>query len=304
MRLLVTGASGLIGRHVVELAAESDDIELIASARTQSAGLPATASFMAADLSDASQAAELIRATRPTHILHAAWETRHPTYWEDVANLDWVASATRMAEAFAEVGGRRFIQVGSCAEYDWSYGMCVEDETPSRPATRYGEAKLAAFRSVADIAQNRFEAAEARMFMVFGPGENPARFIPTICGHHLAGTVPRLGSGIQARDFLYVKDAAEALLHIVRADGAEGIFNVAAGEPVTLAAIARMLAQLANAAETGLGLQPDRPGDPARLTASAARLRNLAWQPRYPLEAALGETLAWWREEMRRAASD
>lgn len=294
MRLLVTGAGGLIGSHVIRLAAAEDGIELIATARRRPATLPPSASFAAADLAKAEEATALIREQRPTHIIHAAWETRHPTYWNDIANLGWVTSTARMAVEFAAVGGRRFVQLGSCAEYDWSHGLCVEGVTPDHPATRYGQAKLAAFQAIEAAAMGGFEAVEARIFWVFGPGENSARLIPLICRSHLAGTVPELGSGSQRRDLVYAEDAAAALLALARADGVTGTVNIGSGEPVPLATVATLLGDIAGASETGVGHRPDLPGDPALLSASSDRIRSIGWAPKWPLDEALAETYRWW----------
>jgi nucleoside-diphosphate-sugar epimerase len=299
LRLLVTGAGGLIGRHVVELAA-NQSIAVIASARKRPPQLAEGIEFAAADLSDEAEAAALVRSVQPTHIIHAAWETRQPTYWEDPINLAWVAATQRMAQAFAESNGQRFVQLGSCAEYDWSYGRCDEESTPTVPATLYGKAKVAAFQAVRTAGHNKFQAVEARIFMVYGPGENPERFIPTICRNHAAGTVPNLASGTQLRDWLYVKDAARALLTLAQAGAPADVVNIGSGEAVSLGQVATTLARLAGAAETGLGRRPDRPGDPHLLTASTTRLRATGWQPAYDLESGLRETLDWWREEANR----
>lgn len=285
----MTGASGLVGGHVAAAAAADPRIDVVASARSRPAGLAPAIAFAAADLSDADDAARLVREVCPTHVIHAAWETRHPTYYEDIANLDWVASAARMAAAFDEVGGRRFVQIGSCAEY------CSSGIGPiTHPATRYGRAKLAAFAAIEAAAHGAFEAVEARIFWVFGPGENPARLIPLICRGHLAGEVPVLGSGSHLRDLLYAPDAAAALLALARADGMTGVVDIGSGKAVALASVAATLASLARASDTGLGRRPDRPGDPPSLVANATRLRATGWTPAATLDDALARTLAWW----------
>ena len=302
MRLLLTGAGGLIGRHVAAAAAADPDIDLVATARTRPGFLPQGAAFHAANLTDPSAAAALVRAVAPTHMVHTAWETRHPTYWDDISNLDWVVSAAAMAEAFAEVGGERFVQLGSCAQYDWSHGRCIEDVTPDRPATRYGEAKSAAFRAIEAAARARFAALEARPFLVYGPGENPARFIPAICRAHLAGRVPELGSGRQRRDVVHAEDAANALLALARAEGLTGTVNIGTGEETTLGDVATKLAEMAGASRTGLGRRPDREGDPDLLIAATDRLRATGWSPRIPLARGLADTFAWWRIQEGRGA--
>jgi len=147
---------------------------------------------------------------------------------------------------------------------------------------------------------DRFQAVEARIFMVYGPGENPERFIPTICRNHVAGTIPSLSSGTQLRDWLYVKDAARALLTLAQAGAPADVVNIGSGEAVSLGQVATILARLAGAAETGLGRRPDRPGDPHMLSASTTRLRATGWRPAYDLETGLRETLDWWRKQANR----
>jgi nucleoside-diphosphate-sugar epimerase len=272
-----------------------DGVELVATSRKRPADLPEGAVFVAADLSDAAEAAAIVRRHAPTHLVHAGWETTHPTYWHDPINFEWVKSAAAMAEAFAKVGGLRFVQIGTCAEYDWSHERCVEGETPDQPATPYGEAKVAAFKRIKAAARGRFEAAEGRIFWVFGPGENSSRLIPMICRSYLAGRVPDLGSGQQKRDLLFAEDAASAILKLAIADGMEGVVNIARGDEIELSAVAEILAELIGAPETGLGRRKDSPGDPKRLAASSDRIRSTGWSPSYTLREGLAKTVAWWQ---------
>jgi nucleoside-diphosphate-sugar epimerase len=296
MRLLLTGAGGFVGRHVAAAAAADPAIALVTAGRGCSPEVSGTAPFHRADLSDPAAAAALIAEVRPTHVIHAAWETGHPGYWHDMANVDWVIATATMARSFAQTGGTRFVQIGSCAEYDWSGGRCVEGVTPDRPSTRYGLAKLAAFRAIEAAAADRFEAIEARLFHLYGPGENPERFVPTICRGHLRGAVPQLGSGRHRRDLLHAEDVARALLALAKADGVVGSVNVASGEEVVLGDVALELAAIAGAAETGLGRREDRPGDPERLVAAPSlKLGATGWRPLVPLAEGLRATFDWWR---------
>ena len=302
MRLLLTGAGGLIGRHVAAAAAADRDIALVATARRRPGTLPDGVEFHAANLTDASVAAALVRAVAPTHIVHTAWETGHPTYWEDMINLAWVDSAVSMARAFAEVGGERFVHLGSCAQYDWSQRLCIEHVTPDRPTTRYGKAKSASFRAIEAAAHGRFAALEARPFFVYGPGENPARFIPSICRSHLEGRIPELGSGRQRRDMIHAEDAAGALLVLAGAEGLTGTVNIGTGLETSLELVATLLADMAGASQTGLGRRPDRVGDPELLIAGTDRLRSTGWSPQVSLVRGLADTFAWWRRQLDKAA--
>jgi nucleoside-diphosphate-sugar epimerase len=200
-----------------------------------------------------------------------------------------------MARVFATCGGRRFIQLGSSAEYGPANGSCVERVTPDRPKSRYGQAKLAAFEAVEAAANDRFEAVEARIFFVYGPGENPARFVPLLCRAHLAGKVPSIGSGRQVRDLLHADDAAGALLAVAASAGLCGIINIGSGTPVTLAEVARLIAGVAGADSTGLGARGDRKDEPLLLVPAVERLRSTGWSPAIELEEGLSRTFAWWR---------
>lgn len=290
MKLLVTGAGGMIGGAVARIAA-SQGIEVVACGRRAPAGLPDAIACVGVDLSDAAAAAALIEHVAPTHVIHAAWETRQPSYWNDPVNLDWVVATAAMAGAFARIGGKRFVQIGSCAEYDWTLPAPLRDG----PATRYGKAKLAAFRAVETAGHAQFSAVEARIFWVYGPGENSARYVPLICRSYAAGVVPDLGSGRQLRDLVHIDDAARALTMLLSDDAPTGIVDIGTGTGTPLADVAIELAAIAGMRETGLGRIADRPGDPAALVADPAALRATGWVPRIDLQTGLADAFAAWR---------
>jgi nucleoside-diphosphate-sugar epimerase len=296
-RLLVTGASGLIGGAIVR-AAIARGMDVTASARHRPADLPPLTKFVAADLLDLGAAAGLIEIVAPTHVIHAAWETRRPTYWEDPANLDWALSAARMAQAFARNGGLRFVLVGTCASYDWSYGLCREGVTPDRPSTRYGAAKSVAFQAIQLAAREQFEACDARVFLLYGPGEEETRYVPLICRSHIRGVIPPIGNGRQVRDLLHVDDVAGALLALVEADGLTGVVNLGSGEPVTLAEVSEVLRRIAGTHHGGLGSK-DTPGSEAAILApDVSRLKSIGWTPSIRLEQGLAQTYEWWQARM------
>ena len=290
----MTGAGGLIG-GAVACAAAAAGIEVIACGRRAPTDLPDGVACIGADLTDPNVAAALVRTVAPSHIVHAAWETRQPTYWHDPVNLDWVMATAAMAGAFARIAGTRFLQVGSCAEYDWIGGLPMRDG----PATRYGKAKLAAFRAIETAAHAGFATVEARIFWVYGPGENAARFIPLLCRSHAAGVPPNLGSGRQLRDLVHIDDAAQALLLLLDDAAPTGVVDIGTGKGTLLADVAVLIAGLAGTGETGLGRNPDRPDDPAALLADAAALRSTGWTPRISLYDGLQRVFTEWQQKHR-----
>lgn len=296
---LVTGASGFVGRHAVAaLAARGFTVHAVA--RRPLAEVPAA--WHAADLLDARARQSLMESVRPTHLLHLAWETRHGYFWEAPENLDWVAATLDLARCFHATGGTRMVLAGSCAEYDWSPealgdGICRERETPCRPATLYGTAKLAAYElTAAYAARAGISHAWGRLFLAYGPYEADARLVPSVVLSLLAGKRVKLGDGDKRRDFMDARDAGAAFAALL-ASPEEGPVNIASGACLTIADVASRLGHLIGKADLlDFGALAPRANDPPHLCAEVARLTaEVGFVPGYHPERGLADAVAWWR---------
>jgi nucleoside-diphosphate-sugar epimerase len=166
-RVLITGATGFIGRHCLERLCESGG-EIHAVTRTLPQPAAGPARWHAADLRDPAAARNLIETVRPDHLLHLAWEATPRLYAGPPENLRWLIGATAMLTAFGEYGGQRFVGAGSLAEYAGGQEVCAEDETPIRPATVYGKCKAACWLAAQAAAQHyRFDAADLPVRLLF-----------------------------------------------------------------------------------------------------------------------------------------
>ncbi len=292
MKVLLTGASGFLGHHVVQLL-QQRGIATVAIGRRRPMAL-APAQFHQVDLLDESELDQVLGACGATHLLHLAWVTEHGAYWESPHNLRWVGASLRLVEAFAAAGGRHVVVAGSCAEYDWSgSGVCVEDNTLLRPATLYGVAKHRTRQLLLDYAASRkLDVAWGRVFFPFGAGEDARRLLPSLVAA-LQGQVPPFGVSTRARrDFLPVADVASALLVLLQA-AATGDYNISSGTATPIVDVVKLVAeQLGADADTILRLPPARTGGPELLLGSNARLCALGWQPRDDLVSALRHAVA------------
>ena len=173
-RVLVTGAGGFIGTQAISLLAAGNwEVHAV---RRVAAGLSATTdphvTWYSCDLRESQETSALIGRVRPTHILHLAWNAEHGTYWTAADNQAWTQGTLVLARAFADLGGRRFVAAGTCAEYHWTNlsAPCVEDQTPCRPQTLYGRAKLEAATGVMTIARETgLSVAWGRLFFYTAP---------------------------------------------------------------------------------------------------------------------------------------
>ena len=165
------------------------------------------------DLLDSGATNKLASQVAATHLMHLAWITEPGVYWESPKNDDWLSASFSLLESFAEHGGLRAVLAGTCAEYDWSDGHCVEDKTPLRGKSLYAQSKLA-FRDAAfAVAKSAdLSVAWARLFLSFGPHERPERLVPAVIRALLAGERARCVDGSLERDFMYVVDVADAMI--------------------------------------------------------------------------------------------
>lgn len=298
---MLTGASGFVGRHVAEALLQAGDT--VIGVGRDPGRLPAGVLPVPLDLlADPRAAAAVVADLRPQVLVHAAWSTEHGRYWNDPANLDWSALTLTLARAVVEAGGRRIVTIGTCAEYDWSSlgtSPCSEDNTPERPHTLYGAAKHATARLVQAYCRGGdVSHAHARLFLLYGPHEQPQRLVPSLVRSLLAGAPARVTSGRQERDFMDVRDAGRAIAMLARGDFA-GTVNVASGQAVSVRTVAGTIGALTGRPELiRYGALPDRPQDPPCLAADTRVLRSATgFRPAIGLQDGLRAAIDWWREE-------
>lgn len=289
-RVLVTGASGYIGRHAVA-ALERRGVEVVALGSAQ------------ADLLAPDGPERAVAAAGADVLLHLAWYAEHGRFWTAPENLDWVGASLRLLRAFAAGGGRRAVMAGTCAEYGWVGldGPCVEGGTPLAPATLYGAAKHATHVAAEAYArQEGVSFAWGRVFFSFGPGEAPGRLVAAVARSLLAGEEVPTTEGTQVRDFIAVEELGDAYAALVES-GVEGAVNVASGRGVTVRDLVALVGR-----ETGredlirYGALPARADDPPFLVADVGRLeRETGWRAGEPLEDGVARAVAWWRERAR-----
>jgi UDP-glucose 4-epimerase len=181
----------------------------------------------------------------------------------------------------------------------------MEEDHPLQPVSPYGISKLAAERYVALYAEMYAVAAfSARPYSLYGPRQRKL-VVYDLLTRILAGESPLEIDADPAvtRDFVYVEDAADALIHLARRSPARGeAFNLASGRAVSLQALADALVAAAAADIEVTFSGRVRPGDPLRWDGDATRARGLGASFDTPLEEGLEATVAWARAETRALA--
>jgi UDP-glucose 4-epimerase len=174
-----------------------------------------------------------------------------------------------------------------------------QEDLPLRPVTAYGVAKLASAVLTAKMSEMvDIRHTWVRLAAVYGPGDDPKHLIPSTIRTLLAGKKPALTLGEQRWDYLYVEDAAKALVRIA-ATGATGILNLASGETIVIRKLVEHIRALVDPAlPLGFGDDAYRDDQVMHLEPDIARLRSATgWEREVSLDDGLRRTIAWYREE-------
>jgi nucleoside-diphosphate-sugar epimerase len=303
-RVLVTGASGFIGRHLVALLADGHEVHAVATHLPDAPIEPAIV-WHEVDLLDAAATDALVEQIRPERLVHLAWYAEHGRFWTARENLQWVAATLVLLRAFAAAGGQRAVIAGTCAEYDWSAlaegsGVCSESDTPLLPHTLYGAAKHAVHLLADRYGElEGFAVAWGRVFFLYGQAEQRGRLVPAVATSLLEGRETPVSDGTQLRDFMHVQDVAGAFAAMLDSD-VTGAVNVASGEGVSVKAVIETIAAASGRPELVRWGAVERPeGDPDALLADTERLRTeVGFEPSIALADGLAATVSWWRERL------
>jgi nucleoside-diphosphate-sugar epimerase len=309
-RVLVTGAGGFIGRwSVPALLGLGYEVHAVLSGRTgrdtpeQLRG----ARIHVGDLLEESCIEELMRAVRPTHLLHFAWIATPGLYWNSPDNFRWMSASVQLLRAFHSHGGERVMMAGSCAEYDWSrVEICEELSSPladgsAVPPSPYAQCKIALQTALADFGrQEHLSTAWGRIFFQFGPHEHPDRLVPSVICHLLLNQEAPCSHGRQIRSFLHVADVGAAFAAALDSE-LQGAVNIGSGERITLADLVHRIGrQIGRPELLRLGARPAAPNEPSLLVPETHRLRDeVRWRPRFTLDEGLSDTIGWWRGRLQ-----
>ena len=295
-RVLVTGGSGFVGRHVLPLLVQNG-YEVHATAFDDNQILLKGVDWHLADLLNKEKTERLLAEVRPSHLLHLAWYVEHGKYWTSLENFKWVEASLSLMRAFADNGGKRAVFAGTCAEYDWSFKLLSEKSTPCVSTTPYSTCKnalhsmLSSFSGASDIS-----IAWGRLFFLYGPHEHPARLVSSLVRTLLRDENFECSEGRQVRDFLFIEDAARAFESLLDS-AVTGAVNIGSGKGISIRDLVGTISKrIGKNHLIQYGARPTNANEPPELVADITRLRNeVGWQPQYSLDQSLDLTIKWWQ---------
>ncbi|WP_242138003.1 NAD(P)-dependent oxidoreductase [Sphingomonas sp. TREG-RG-20F-R18-01] len=299
MKIIVTGAGGFLGAAVCRAALAAGH-SVVAVARRPDperlrglGGRDGALTQCLLDVTDSAAVEHLFGQERPDVVVHAAWAGLSRAERDGPDQLRQLEAWCRLMQAAARAGVRKVIGIGSQAEYGQTVGRTDEATLP-QPNSMYGATKVSAgLLGQRLAAEAGIGFAWLRLFAIYGPGDNPNWLIPSILATLARGESPRLTAGTQLVDYLYIDDAAEAVLAVATRPAATGIFNLASGAPVSVRAIVEGLRDHVQPGATlDFGTVPFAPGQPMHIEGAVDRLSQATgWTPRTALAAGLALTV-------------
>ena len=135
-----------------------------------------------------------------------------------------------------------WIQIGSAFEYDLD-AECLTEDSDTVPTTHYGISKLL-FSNFLKSSKNKLPYVLLRPFAMYGPYENQSKIIPYLINAQKNKQKVSLSSGLQKRDYLYVKDLAAFVKMLLKGDDNEfngQVYNLGSGKAVAIKDLAQVL---------------------------------------------------------------
>ncbi|KUH80946.1 MULTISPECIES: NAD(P)-dependent oxidoreductase [unclassified Mycobacterium] len=269
MTVTLTGATGFVGRRILRnLLERGCSVRVLVRDPSRLPDVPARGRLEVVKTPDlfaevTGRLEELLEGSET--LVHAAWHGE-PGHYTSRLNLACLTGTLDLASAFATVGGKRFVGVGTFAEYDPSADLMATD-TPLVPNTLYGACKASAFhvlRCFFDTTSVSF--AWCRIFNVHGEGldEDERGLVSYIRRQLGAGEEVLLTRGDQERDYLDVK-AAAGMIADVALGCQQGAVNICSGEAVTVRQLAERIADEYGRRDLlRFGARPENIFDPPR----------------------------------------
>jgi len=307
--VLVTGAGGFIGSHLVErLVAEGARVRALVHYNSRNDPglltlLPANTlehvEAVPGDLCDLVNVRQAVEGMETVFHLGALisipYSYDHPFH---VAETN-IMGTLNVLQACRELGVRRLIHTSSSEVYGTALHVPIDEDHPLQGQSPYSASKIGADK----LAESYFCAYELpvvtlRPFNTYGPRQSDRAVIPTIIAQALTQDVVHLGNLDARRDLTFVTDTVDGFIKVSEAANVEGgTYNLGAGSDITIGELAEKIIKLVGRSvkievdETRL--RPEGSEVQRLLADNTLAKKDLGWEPRISLEEGLRQTIAW-----------
>ena len=319
---LITGGAGFIGSHFVELLFDRSDTDIIVLDAFTYAAHPDNIpdrirnsprfELIHGDIRDRTLVGALMmRVERVAHFAAESHVTR--SIVDDTAFFETDVMGTQtIAAAASRNDVKKLLHISTSEVYGTAVRAPMDEDHPLNPCTPYAAAKAGADRLIYAYRETyKIPTVIIRPFNNYGPRQHLEKMVPRFITSALCDEPLTVhGNGQMTRDWLYVRDTCEAVLHALRSDDATGeVINLGTGVDTSVQAVAELILDIMGKPRTLIHHVTPRPGQVDRHIASTEKAaRLLDWHARKQLRDGLTETIDWyasnrpWWERQRASA--
>jgi NAD dependent epimerase/dehydratase len=320
-KVLVTGAAGFIGSHLVQALLEKGaDVRALVKYNSRSDwGMLSELSdeqkksleVMHGDIRDPFFVSKAVEGC--DYVFHLAALIGIP--YSYVAPSDYVAvnvqGTVNVLEACRACSTPRLVHTSTSETYGTAQYVPIDEKHPMQGQSPYSASKIGADKMVESY-HNSFDlpVVIVRPFNTYGPRQSARAFIPTVISQALTSEKLRMGSLDPVRDMTFVRDTAEGFLAVGLCDKVVGCaVNLGVGNGDTIGGITRAILKLLGKPDMEIEQEPERirpqKSEVMRLVSDNTVARKVChWQPRYDLEQGLAETIDWIKSNIHRYRPD
>jgi len=315
-QVLVTGAGGFIGSHLVEALLHQgagvrafvrytsrNDVGLLKLLEPED---QTRIEVISGDLRDEHAIYEAVRGCDLVFHLGALisipYSYVHPG---EVASTNFMGTLNVLM-ACREHGVKRLIHTSTSEVYGTARQVPIDESHPLQGQSPYSASKIGADKLVESFfAAYGLPAVTVRPFNTYGPRQSARAVIPTIITQALVKDEIKLGNLTTTRDFTFVADTVRGFLCAAEAQGVEGqVFNLGTGQEISIGDLAnKVMNQVGRnitVTEDSHRLRPESSEVMRLLSDNSLAVQQLGWKPEFTLDQGLEQTIAWVRENLDR----
>ena len=313
-KILVTGADGFIGSHLVEqLVEEGYNVKAFVYYNSFNSWgwldtLPKVIKdkieIFSGDIRDPNGVRTAMKDVSVVYHLAALIAIPYSYHSPDSYVDTNVKGTLNVLQAARDLGVERVLVTSTSEVYGTALYVPIDEKHPRQGQSPYSASKIGA-DAMADSFYRSFNlpVTIVRPFNTFGPRQSARAVIPTIITQLLAGnTQIKLGALNPTRDLLYVKDTVKAFVKIAKSEKTIGQeINIATQQEISIGELAQNLINIINPKATivsdDIRLRPEK-SEVERLLGSAEKIKSLtSWKPVFNLNSGLQETIKWFSDK-------
>ena len=301
--ILITGGGGFIGSHLARIAAQMNFlVTCTVKQGSKKYRRIDDIEYLEVDFLDVSQLQQSLGMRKFTYVVNLLGSISHKSFFDGGTEIfeTHYLGTQNLISVLDRTALKKFIQIGSSDEYGDAH--CPQHENlRESPQTPYSLGKVAATQLIQMLHRTEnFPGVVLRPFLIYGPGQSEQRLVPHVIIGCLKNRGIELSSGEQIRDFLFIKDAVDAIMECLKNEGICGeVLNLGSGIVISVKDMASSIREIIGQGTLIFGsVNPSKRENKCLVSSNEKITRLTSWTPSTNLQAGLIDTIESFKENL------